>query len=37
MHWGHAYSEDLIHWTELPLALHPDHIGTMFSGTATMD
>lgn len=33
MHWGHAESTDLVHWTEQPLALHPDNIGTMFSGT----
>ncbi len=37
MHWGHAQSEDLVHWEHLPIGLYPDSIGCIFSGGAVVD
>ncbi len=40
MHWGHAVSNDLIHWKHFPIALMPgkkldkNHLGGAFSGNA---
>ena len=39
MSWGHAVSEDLVHWRHLPVALfeEPDRGYTIFSGSTVLD
>lgn len=37
MHWGHATSPDMINWKEEPIALYPDSLGYIFSGSAVVD
>ncbi len=37
MHWGHATSKDLVQWDHQPIALYPDSIGMIFSGSAVLD
>lgn len=37
MHWGHSTSKDLVKWEEQPIALYPDELGYIFSGSAVVD
>ena len=37
MHWGHAVSKNMVHWERLPIALYPDELGYIFSGSCVID
>lgn len=37
MTWGHAFSDDLVHWKEIAPAIYPDEQGTEFSGSGVID
>jgi beta-fructofuranosidase len=36
-HWGHAISDDLIHWRDLPLAIYPNPERCCFSGSTLVE
>ena len=36
-HWGHAVSDDLIHWRDLPYAIYPDPERACFSGNVIIE
>jgi fructan beta-fructosidase len=37
MHWGHTTSKDMVNWKHQPIALYPDSLGYIFSGSAVVD
>ena len=36
-HWGHAVSDDLVHWRDLPYAIYPNPERCCFSGAALVE
>jgi beta-fructofuranosidase len=36
-HWGHAVSDDLLHWRDLPLAIYPDPEEKCYSGATLVE
>jgi fructan beta-fructosidase len=37
LYWGHAISKDLVHWNQEAIALFPDSLGYIYSGSAIVD